>query len=70
MVYLSIINASLVNKSWWHSHYIWTVENANSRGYSHCGIIITYGVKYKPLHDYKTNYDPCIRQGGEVTTKK
>jgi len=28
MVYPSIINAGLVSKSWWHSHYIWTVENA------------------------------------------
>jgi hypothetical protein len=30
MVYLSIINAGLVNKQLWHSHYIWTVENASA----------------------------------------
>ena len=38
---------------------------SNSRRYSHCGITITFGVKYMPLHTYKTNYDPCTRQGGK-----
>jgi hypothetical protein len=30
VVYLSIINAGLVSKSWWQSHYIWTGENATA----------------------------------------